>query len=71
MRSSMRPAPRSTGTRGARLYGEAQRIIAEEMPIVPIAHAVVTVATTAAVSGFVVDPFGRHSFETVDIAEGE
>ena len=47
----------------ARLYGEAQRIVAEEMPIVPIAHAVVTVGTVAAVRGFVVDPFGRHNFE--------
>ena len=64
---------RSTADRGerARLYGEAQRIVADEMPVVPIAHAVVTVATTDAVRGFVVDPFGRHNFETVDIVEGE
>ena len=55
----------------ARLYGEAQRILADEMPVVPIAHAVVTVATVAGVSGFVVDPFGRHNFETVDIAEAQ
>ena len=41
------------------------------MPVVPIAHAVVTVATVAGVSGFVVDPFGRHNFETVDIAEAQ
>ena len=55
----------------AHLYGEAQRIVAEEMPIVPIAHAVVTVGTVAAVRGFVVDPFGRHNFESVDIIESE
>ena len=55
----------------ARLYADAERLLVEEAPIVPIANAVVTVATTGAVRGFVVDPFGRHSFETVDLAGSE
>lgn len=58
------------GTR-ARLYAEAQRIIADEAPVVPIAHVAVAAATVAGVTGFVVDAFGRHNFETVEIAEGE
>ena len=28
----------------------------------------IPVATVAGVTGFVVDPFGRHNFETVDLA---
>jgi dipeptide transport system substrate-binding protein len=54
-----------------RLYTEAQKIVAEEAPVIPLAYALVTVATTDVVRGFVVDPFGRHSFESVDIAGAE
>lgn len=55
----------------ARLYAEAQRIVADEAPIIPIAHVGVAVATVGGIRGFVVDAFGRHNFETVDLAEGE
>ena len=55
----------------ARLYADAQRIIADEAPVIPLAHVGVAVATVAGVTGFVVDPFGRHNFETADIAGGE
>ena len=48
-----------------------QRILADEAPVIPVAHVAVDVATVVGVTGFVVDPFGRHNFETADIAEGE
>jgi dipeptide transport system substrate-binding protein len=53
------------------LYAEAQRILADEAPVIPLAHVGVAVATVAGVTGLVVDPFGRHNFETADIAAGE
>ncbi len=52
-----------------RLYREALGIVADELPLVPIAHSLVTVAMTGSVRNFVVDPFGRHSFEDVDIGQ--
>jgi len=52
----------------ARLYAEADRIVADEMPIVPLLYAGQVVATRDTVTGYVVDPFGRHNFATVDIA---
>jgi dipeptide transport system substrate-binding protein len=55
----------------AGLYAEAQRILADEAPVVPLAHVAVTVATVAGVTGLVADPFGRHNFETADITAGE
>jgi dipeptide transport system substrate-binding protein len=55
----------------ARLYVEAGKIVVEEAPVVPLANALVTVAATDEVRGFVVDPFGRHSFESVDVAGGD
>ncbi len=64
-RATVDPATRRS------LYAEAQRIIADEMPVVPIAHVGIAVATVAGVTGFVVDAFGRHNFETTDIAEAE
>lgn len=64
-RATVDPATRRS------LYAEAQRIVADEAPVVPLAHVGVAVATVAGVTGFVVDPFGRHNFETVDLAGGD
>jgi dipeptide transport system substrate-binding protein len=64
-RAAIDPASR------AGIYAEAERILADEAPVIPLAHVAVAVATVAGVTGFVVDPFGRHNFETTDIAEGE
>ena len=38
------------------------------MPVIPLLYAGETVATRDNVTGYVVDPFGRHNFATVDIA---
>jgi dipeptide transport system substrate-binding protein len=64
-RATIDPAAR------ARLYADAQRIVADEAPVIPVAHVAVTSATVAGVTGLVVDPFGRHNFETVDLVGGE
>jgi len=64
-RTTVDPATRRS------LYADVQRIVADEAPVIPLAHVGVAVATVAGVTGFVVDPFGRHNFETVDLAGGE
>ena len=51
-----------------RLYEAAQVIAKREAPWVPIAHSVVFMATRKEVSGFQMDPLGRHSFLGVDLA---
>jgi dipeptide transport system substrate-binding protein len=51
------------------LYREAQMIFHEAAPWVPIAHSVVFMATRANVTGFKMDPLGRHAFEGVDLVE--
>ena len=51
----------------AALYREAQAIFRHEMPWVPIAHSIFTVAASVDVEGFVVDPLGYHSFEGVGL----
>ncbi|MCB1489657.1 MAG: ABC transporter substrate-binding protein [Bauldia sp.] len=48
-------------------YKQAQAIFVDEAPWVAIAHAMETVALNKDVTGFVVDPLGRHRFDTVDI----
>jgi dipeptide transport system substrate-binding protein len=50
-----------------RLYREAQEIVHEEAPWVPLAHSVVFMATRASVTGFKMDPLGREIFEGVDL----
>ena len=55
----------------ARIYAAAAKMIADEAPIVPLLHADHVVAIRDGVTGYVVDPFGRHSFETVDITRGD
>jgi dipeptide transport system substrate-binding protein len=51
------------------LYRRAQEIVHDEAPWVPIAHSVVFMATRANVTGFKMDPLGRHAFEGVDLVE--
>jgi dipeptide transport system substrate-binding protein len=50
-----------------RLYREAQEIVKREDPWVPIAHSVVFMATRRNVTGFRIDPLGRHIFTGVDL----
>ena len=52
-----------------RLYGQAQEVFKREAPWVPLAHSVVFMATRKTVSGFRMDPLGRHAFEAVDLRE--
>ncbi|MGE0752932.1 MAG: ABC transporter substrate-binding protein [Variibacter sp.] len=52
-----------------RLYKEAQVIFHREAPWVPIAHSVVFMATRKGVTGFKMDPLGRHIFQGVDFKE--
>jgi dipeptide transport system substrate-binding protein len=51
------------------LYRQAQVIFHDEAPWVPLAHSVVFMATSADVTGFEMDPLGRHLFEGVDLGE--
>jgi dipeptide transport system substrate-binding protein len=57
----------SDRTRREVLYREAQVIFHEDAPWVPLAHSVVFMATRANVTGFKMDPLGRHPFEGVDL----
>jgi dipeptide transport system substrate-binding protein len=52
-----------------RLYRQAQVIFKAEAPWVPIAHSVVFMAARRGVTGFRMDPLGRHIFEGVDLKE--
>ena len=52
-----------------KLYQEAQKIQAEEMPQVNIAHSTVFEPISKKVTGYVVSPLGSHEFQNVDIAE--
>lgn len=62
---------RLTANQGEReqLYRQAQEIFKKEAPWVPIAHSVVYMATRNEVSGFRMDPLGRHPFEGVDLRD--
>ncbi len=62
---------KSTSDPAARapLYEQAQVIFKREAPWLTLAHALQTVVTTTAVSGFTLDPMGHVSFEGVDIAD--
>jgi dipeptide transport system substrate-binding protein len=51
------------------LYRQAQEIVHREAPWVPIAHSIVFMATRKEVTGFVIDPLGRHPFDGVDLKE--
>jgi dipeptide transport system substrate-binding protein len=51
------------------LYRRAQEIFKEAAPWVPIAHSVVMMATRENVTGFKMDPLGRHLFKGVALIE--
>ena len=53
----------------AALYEKAQVIFNEDDPVALLAHSVVTMPMSKKVTGYVIDPFGLHHFETVDISE--
>jgi dipeptide transport system substrate-binding protein len=52
----------------ARLYGEAQKIVADQAPLIPLVHTLVAVPVRKGVTGVVADPLGRHNFAKADIA---
>ncbi|WP_045387090.1 ABC transporter substrate-binding protein [Falsirhodobacter sp. alg1] len=52
-----------------RLYEEAQVIFKEQNPWATLAHSNVFMPMSKDVTGYVMNPLGRHSFEGVDIAE--
>ncbi|AWN49060.1 ABC transporter substrate-binding protein [Methylobacterium terrae] len=54
----------------ADLYRQAQGIFAREVPWVPIAHSAVFVAARRELTGYRMDPLGRHLFRGVDLREG-
>ena len=56
------------GTR-AELYRQAQAIFRRELPWVPIAHSAVFVAARREVTGYRMDPLGRHIFRGVGLRE--
>ena len=49
----------------AAMYEQAQKIIAEDEPMVPLAHSVVVVPKLSTVQDFVMDPTGRRRFAKV------
>jgi dipeptide transport system substrate-binding protein len=51
------------------LYRQAQVIFHDQAPWVPLAHSVVFMAERANVTGFKMDPLGRHAFTGVDLKE--
>jgi dipeptide transport system substrate-binding protein len=52
-----------------KLYDEAQRLVAEEVPLAPLVHGRRSVAFANGVTGVIADPIGRHRFAGADIAE--
>ena len=50
------------------LYVKAQELVREEVPLLPIAHALVSMPVRKEVRGYVLDPFGRQNFARVDLA---
>ena len=52
-----------------KLYKEAQKIQAEEVPMVTMAHSTVFEATRKNVQGYLVSPLGAHEFQNVDVTE--
>jgi len=53
----------------AELYAIAQQIAADELPWIPLANGLITVATTSSVTGYMIEPSDAHRFDGVDIAE--
>lgn len=52
-----------------KLYEQAQEVFKREAPWATIAHSVVHKAMRSNVEGFVIDPFGGHSFYGVDLKQ--
>ena len=52
-----------------KLYEEAQAIISDQAPWVPIAHSTVVLPMSKKVKGYVMEPLGSHRFDKVDIEE--
>jgi len=53
----------------AMLLDQAQHTVADQAPLIPLVHTLTAVAVTKSVSGYTVDPLGRHNFASVDLAE--
>lgn len=53
----------------AKLYEQAQVIFDKDTPVALLAHSVVTMPMSKKVTGYIIDPFGLHHFETVDKSE--
>lgn len=47
------------------LYKQAQQVIHDDAPLVPLAHSIVVIPVQNAVKGFVMDPTGRRRFADV------
>lgn len=52
-----------------KLYEEAQAIISDQAPWVPIAHSTVVLPMSKKVKNYVMEPLGSHRFDKVDIEE--
>jgi dipeptide transport system substrate-binding protein len=52
-----------------KLYQDAQKIVAAQVPWLNIAHSTVFEPTRKSVSGYKISPFGAHEFQNVDVAE--
>jgi dipeptide transport system substrate-binding protein len=52
-----------------KLYQEAQKIVAAQVPWLNIAHSTVFEPIRKTVSGYKVSPLGAHEFQNVDVAE--
>jgi dipeptide transport system substrate-binding protein len=53
----------------AKLYEQAQVVFKREAPWATLDHSVVVMPMSKKVTGYVMSPFGQHSFSGVDIAE--
>ena len=52
-----------------KLYQDAQKIVAAQVPWINVAHSTVFEPTRKSVSGYKISPFGAHEFQNVDVAE--
>lgn len=52
-----------------KLYEEAQAMISDQAPWVPIAHSTVVLPMSKKVKNYVMEPLGSHRFDKVDIEE--
>ena len=52
-----------------KLYVDAQKIVAEQVPWLNVAHSTVFEPVRKEVTGYKVSPLGSHEFQNVDVAE--